>query len=97
MHPRTFIRLAAILAPLALHAADTDADGLSDDWEVFHSGNIATASQTSDFDRDGTTDLAEDIAGTPPVNPAENFRATISRNGSQLHASVTERAPDTQG
>ena len=72
--------------------ADSDGDGLPDNWERSFFPNLTTANATSDFDKDGTTDLAEYIAGTSPVNPAENFRATIARNGAQLHASVTERA-----
>ena len=84
--------LAAFFVPLALYAADSDADGVPDDWEVFHFGNVTTANATSDFDRDGFSDLSEYVAGTSPVSPAENFRGTISRNGAQLHAAVSERA-----
>ena len=76
---------------------DSDGDGLPDVWETSFFGNLPTANATSDFDRDGTTDLAEYIAGTSPANPAENFRAAISRNGAQLHASVTERAATGTG
>ncbi len=88
---------AAAFFPLALHAADADGDGLPDDWEVFHFGNLTAANATGDFDGDGSSDLAEYLAGTFPKNPAENFRATISRNGALIHAAVVDRAATGTG
>ena len=92
--PSLLVLLAPLifLAPRTLHAADADGDGLPDEWETFYFGNLTTATATSDFDGDGSSDLAEYLAGTSPVNPAENFRASISRNGLQLRAAVTARA-----
>ena len=94
-----FVLLAPwlLLTPLALHAADTDIDGLPDDWEVANFGNLTTASATTDFDGDGTFDISEFLAGTSPVNPADNFRAAISRNGAQLHTAVTEHVASGTG
>lgn len=38
---------------------DSDSDGIDDDWEIAHFGNLTTADQTSDFEGDGYTDLQE--------------------------------------
>lgn len=44
---------------LTITIADTDDDGMPDDWEVLHFGNTTAANDTSDYDRDGYTDLQE--------------------------------------
>lgn len=41
------------------NVVDTDGDGISDEWEQRHFGNLTTATATSDTDRDGYTDLQE--------------------------------------
>ena len=38
---------------------DTDADGIADAWEIEHFGDLQTADATSDYDRDGYSDLHE--------------------------------------
>lgn len=38
---------------------DTDGDGIDDQWEQDHFGDLTTATATSDFDRDGYSDLQE--------------------------------------
>ncbi len=38
---------------------DTDHDGIDDQWEIDHFGNLTTANATSDFDNDGYTDKVE--------------------------------------
>lgn len=50
---------------------DVDADGLADDWETTHFGNLTTASATSDGDSDGIPDEDEFQGGTDPktANP----------------------------
>jgi hypothetical protein len=42
---------------------DTDADGISDAWEIKYFGNITTADETTDHDRDGYSDLQEYLNG----------------------------------
>ena len=42
---------------------DTDADGISDAWEIKYFGNITTANGTTDYDRDGYSDLQEYLNG----------------------------------
>ena len=91
--------LAALLiaAPPAPLAADTDGDGLPDEWELAHFGDLTTASATSDFEGDGTSDLAEYVAGTSPTDPTDSLTASISQNGAQFHASVTNRPASGAG
>ncbi len=51
-------------------ALDSEPDGMPDAWETQHFGGTTTAtSAASDFDRDGSSDLAEFIAGSNPKNP----------------------------
>lgn len=38
---------------------DTDTDGIDDQWEHFHFGNLTTATATSDYDGDGYSDKQE--------------------------------------
>jgi len=50
--------------------ADLDKDGMADQWENTHFGNLTTAgtalASISDFDKDGYTDLEEFLNGTDP-------------------------------
>jgi|GEM_PF-1017569 len=57
--------------------ADTDGDGLSDAWEVYHELNPLTENQVGkDSDDDGFSDLDEFVSGTDPYDelsiPAES-------------------------
>jgi hypothetical protein len=58
---------------LVLHGnytfADANTNGISDAWEQFYFGNIAsTRTRSTDSDGDGMTDYAEFIAGTNPTD-----------------------------
>lgn len=49
--------------------ADSDQDGMADEWENIHFGNLTRGSavdSSSDFDGDGYTDLEEFLNGTNP-------------------------------
>lgn len=47
--------------------ADTDNDGLSDNWEMEYFGSLERDG-TGDYDNDGVSDGAEYLAGTDPTN-----------------------------
>jgi hypothetical protein len=47
-------------------ALDTDQDGMLDTWETTQFTHLTNANTASDFDKDGSSDLAESIAGTAP-------------------------------
>jgi len=58
--------------------ADSDADGLDDDWEIANFGNIAAQTGTGDADGDGTNNRTEYLLGLNPNNGGERFIATES-------------------
>ena len=69
---------------------DTDSDGLGDAYEQLHFGSLTTATAASDFDGDGTTDLAEYAAGTDPRNAASVLRILAqSYTGDLTSATLT--------
>jgi len=52
--------------------ADTDHDGMPDEWETIHFASLSQGSPTdssSNFDGDGYTDLEEFLNGTDPTKP----------------------------
>jgi Tol biopolymer transport system component len=58
---------------LRLGGADSDGDGMDDDWEMAYFGTLARDG-TGDFDGDGQTDLQEFLAGTDPTNSGSILR-----------------------
>jgi hypothetical protein len=55
----------------AVPLADTDGDGLPDNWELFHGLNITNATDAaSDMDADGRSALAEFQSRTDPADSA---------------------------
>lgn len=52
--------------------SDSDGDGIPNDWEMFHFGDL-TQTAAGDFDGDGASNLAEYNADT---NPAQSFAFT---------------------
>jgi Tol biopolymer transport system component len=66
---------------LRLGVGDSDNDGMDDDWEVAHFGNL-NRDGAGDQDDDGQTDLQEFLAGTNPTNSSSILRVlTITRMG----------------
>src|SRR6185369_8554002 len=58
---------------LRLGGADSDGDGLDDDWEMTYFGDLSRDG-TGDFDHDGQSDREEFLAGTNPTNDASLLR-----------------------
>jgi hypothetical protein len=48
---------------------DTDSDGLSDDWELRYIDDLASLTESGDFDGDGLSDREEFQLGTNPTEP----------------------------
>lgn len=48
--------------------SDSDGDGLDDDWEIEHFGNITAHNGTDDPDNDGLTNAQEEAEGTDPLD-----------------------------
>ena len=64
---------------LKLGVGDSDSDGMDDDWEVAHFGDLSRDG-AGDQDDDGQTDLQEFFAGTNPTNSGSILRVlTIIR------------------
>jgi hypothetical protein len=82
---------------------DTDADGLSDDWELRYFGTTAASNGTADADGDGHTDLQEFLAGTDPINSQSRLRIeSIALEGDDVrvgwrtaggHTNILQTAP----
>src|SRR6185369_15158277 len=58
---------------LRLGGADSDGDGLDDDWEMTYFGDISRDG-SGDFDHDGQSDRDEFLAGTNPTSDASLLR-----------------------
>ena len=54
---------------------DNDRDGLDDDWEVAHFGDLSRDG-AGDFDGDGASNYHEFVAGTAPTSDQSIFRVT---------------------
>lgn len=67
-------RLGVLDGPLQ----DTDDDNLSDGWELFYAGNLATLAGSNDSDGDGKSDLEELLAATDPTLASSVFRLTAA-------------------
>lgn len=64
----------AFAALRAWAAHDADNDGMDDDWERTHFGNLSRDG-AGDFDHDGTSDADEQVADTDPDDPDDRFAA----------------------
>ncbi|MFL6515243.1 MAG: glycosyl hydrolase family 28 protein [Chthoniobacterales bacterium] len=65
--------------------SDSDNDGLPNDWEQQYFGSTTAASPNIDSDGDGMSNYAEFIAGTSPVDAADNLApARITADGTTV-------------
>ena len=66
------VRFTALaLAPTNFLGGDTDADGLSDEWEINSFGDLAQTG-SGDADSDGFTNEQEETAGTNPASSQDH-------------------------
>jgi hypothetical protein len=67
--------------------ADSDGNGLPDDWEREHFKRIGV-DPLDDADRDGTSNEMEWLAGTDPNDAGSVFRPVAHRDGDELVLTV---------
>lgn len=64
--------------------ADSDHDGIPDDWETAHGLKVGVNDATLDPDGDGLANLQEYFAGTDPQNAASVLKLEAVRDGGQI-------------
>lgn len=76
-------------------AADSDADGLPDAWELNYTSNLVALTGTGDRDGDGLTDAQEYQADTSPVDARDALRITsfeVSSDRARVSLAWTTKA-----
>jgi len=56
---------------------DSDHDGMNDDWEIAHFGNLAQTAE-GDFDKDGRSNFLEYTEGSDPTSGARVFASRLT-------------------
>ena len=67
-----------------LVSLDSDLDGLPDDWEKWHFGNLADGA-ADDPDNDGLSNLVEFMHGTNPNSPDSDFEGLSDGDEVNIH------------
>jgi hypothetical protein len=84
---KRIILVIAFFVASSVYAADSDSDGINDQWEHYWFGNTTTANAATDYDHDGLSDLNEFLYENP-------FKLTTI-NGE--YAGTNPTAVDTDG
>lgn len=66
------------LTTASMSFVDSDGDGIADQWEMAHFGNLTAANASTDADNDGVGDASEYAAGTDP-NDASSYLKIVSQ------------------
>ncbi len=83
------------LEATVIRDADTDNDGLPDDWEMFYFGNLDQGAN-DDPDHDGVSNLAEYRAGTNPTRADSAFYVKSSKAAGLKWPNLPSRQPVVQ-
>lgn len=67
----------SLLKTASMDIADSDLDGIGDEWELAWYGNLTTADQNTDSDHDGSSDLTEFTADTLPLDASDFLQLQI--------------------
>lgn len=65
----------------SMPGTDTDADGISDNWEQQKFGNLTAANASTDTDGDGKSDKDEYLADTNPLDAGDHFQVLAISGG----------------
>jgi hypothetical protein len=69
---------------------DSDADGITDAWELEHAGDLATLAASGDADADGIPDPDEYRADTDPLDPGDSFEVShVTLSGDTTSVTLT--------
>jgi hypothetical protein len=79
--------------------SDANANGIADDWEIYHVGGLGVkgACAPDDTDGDGVSNLREYVAGTDPLNPQSLPEVRISLQGGTPEVSFVARKAEGIG
>ncbi|WP_159434728.1 LamG-like jellyroll fold domain-containing protein [Rubritalea squalenifaciens] len=72
---------------------DSDADGLTDEWEVVHFGFVAVTTGAADSDGDGLSNEDEELYAMDPNNPDEDSDGLL--DGEEILLGTDPYDPDT--